>query len=693
MPQAPEHPLDPLLAPSSIALVGASAKPDSAGRAMVEMARIDGYAGRVYPVNPGYPEIAGLPCYPNLETLPTPAEHVVLGLANAKLEAALEAAIAHGAKAATIFASCRLEWDHSPGLAERLRAKADAAGMHLCGGSSMGFYNRAIGLRVAGFPSPAGLTEGAIAWIAQSGSAFSALAHNDRRLGFALCVSSGMELTTTVGDYIDWALNQAQTRVVGLFLEGAHAPDRLRAALERAAERAVPVVALKVGRSARGAEMAATHTGALAGSDAAWRALFRRCGVIEVEDLDELAAALQLFEQPRRIGPGALAAIHDSGGERELIVDMAEGLGLPFAEINEATRRRLAPDLEAGLTAENPLDAWGTAENYERRFCACLTALLEDEATALGIFFSDPRDDYWYSAGVAEAVRKASLGTTKPVALACNTALAGNSKLALSLRRDGVPLLIGARPALLAARHALNWRDAQARRRRSDPVPAGPGERATRQWRERLADGTLFEAEALDLLADWGIATPSRHRAADAQAAVAAARTIGFPVVLKTAEAHAHKTELGGVVLGIESEKELLMAYRDLSDRLGPRVLVQAMAPKGVEIALGALEDREFGPVVMVAAGGVLVELLDDAAFALPPFGEEEAGELIAGLKVARLLEGWRGGAAADRAALARSLAAFSRLAADLAGSYRQIDINPVIAGAEGTIAVDAVIL
>ncbi|HXV25894.1 MAG TPA: acetate--CoA ligase family protein, partial [Alphaproteobacteria bacterium] len=415
--------------------------------------------------------------------------------------------------------------------------------------------------------------------------------------------------------------------------------------------------------------------------------------VVAVEDLDELAAALQLFEQPRPIGPGALAAIHDSGGERELIVDMADGLGLPFAEINEATLRKLALNLEAGLTPDNPLDAWGTAESYERRFAACLTALLEDEATALGVFFSDPRDDYWYSAGVAEATRKAALVTAKPVALACNTALAGNSKLALSLRRDGVPLIIGARQALLAVRHVFDWRDQQVRRRRSDPAPPGPGERTVRKWRERLAAGALLEAEALDLLADWGIVTPSRHGAADAQAVVAAARAIGFPVALKTAGTHAHKTELGGVVLGIESEDKLIEAYRDLSNRLGPRALVQAMAPRGVEIALGALQDEEFGPVVMVAAGGILMELLNDSAVALPPFAEKEADKIIDGLKIARLLEGWRGGMPADRAALARTLAAFSRLAVDLAGSYRQIDVNPVIASAEAVIAVDALIV
>lgn len=688
------HPLDALLSPRTIALVGASARPESAGLAMVEMARIDGYAGRIYPVNPRYREIAGLKCFPSLDALPEPAEHVVLGVANARLERALDEAIAHGARAATIFASCRLDEDKSPALAERLAAKAAASGLALCGGSSMGFYNRIIGLRVAGFPSPPNLTRGGIAWIAQSGSVFSALAHNDRRLGFALAVSSGMETITTVADYIDWALRQPETKVIGLFLEGVRAPDRFRGALEAAAERGIPVVALKVGRTQRSAAMAATHTGAVAGNDAAWRALFRRYGVGIVNDLDEMAASLQLFEQPRAIGAGALATIHDSGGERELLVDLAESLNLPFAVIGEDTKAKIAARLEPGLVPENPLDAWGTATDYGARSADCLTALLEDPATALGIAFSDPRDDYWYSAGVVESVRQAALRSGKPVALASNTALAVNAKLAMRLREDGVPLLIGTRAALLAARNAFAHRDFQARRVRRDAVPDGPAAEVSERWRARLADGKpLLDAEALDLLADYGVAAAARRLAGSLAEAVAAADEIGYPVALKTAEDHPHKTELKGVMLGLSSRRALAEAYADMSARLGRRVLVQAMAPTGVEIALGAIDDPDFGPVVMVAAGGALVELIGDTAVSLAPFGEDEADALISELKVARLLDGWRGDPPSDRNALALVIARLSRLAADLAGAYAQIDVNPVIAGAQAAVAVDALVI
>ena len=687
------HPLDPLLRPRSIALLGASDKPDSAGRAMAAMARIDGYAGAVFPVNPSYAEIEGLTCYPSLDALPQRVEHVVLCLADARLEAALDEAIAHGARAATIFASGHSVGERRPSLAERLAAKAAAAGLMICGIGSMGFYNRAIGLRVAAFPSPAGLTPGGIVWIAQSGSVFSALAHNDRRLGFALAVSSGMETTTTVADYIDWSLRQPETKVIGLFLEGVRAPDRFRAALEAAAERGIPVVALKVGRTRKSAAMAAAHTGALAGNDAAWRALFRSTGVCAVEDLDELAASLQLLEQPRRIGAGAFSAMHDSGGERELLVDLAVELGVPFAAIGDDTKAKIAQNLEPGLAAENPLDSWGTAKDHVERSAACLTALLDDPATAIAISFSDPRDDYWYAAGVAEAVRLAARRSAKPVALASNTALTSNGKLAQAMRGDGIPLLIGLRPALIAVRNALAHRDSQERRARAIDVPE-PRPAIAERWSLRLSQGrALLEAEALDLLGEYGIATPTRGLAETLEEAIATADRIGYPVALKTAEGHAHKTERRGLALGLGSRDALARSYAELSHRLGPRVLVQTMAEPGVEIAIGAVDDPQFGPFVMVAAGGSMIELIGDTAVALAPFGEEEADRLLSELRVARLLEGWRGAPPADRRALSRAIARFSRLAADLAGGYAQIDVNPVIAGPGGALAVDALVI
>jgi acetate---CoA ligase (ADP-forming) len=690
----PAHSLEPLLRPGSIALLGASDKPNSAGRAMVEMSRIDGYAGAVFPVNPGYDAIAGLRCFPSLDALPQRVEHVVLGVGSARLEAALDEAIAHGARAATIFASGHSAPAHGPSLAERLAAKATSAGLALCGTGSMGFYNRTIGLRIAAFPSPPDLTAGGIVWISQSGSVFSALAHNDRRLGFALAVSSGMETTTTVADYIGWSLRQPETRVIGLFLEGVRDPERLRAALEAAAERAIPVVALKVGRTQRSASMAATHTGALSGNDAAWRALFRSIGVCAVSDLDELAASLQLFEQPRRIGAGALAAMHDSGGERELLVDLAEELRVPFATIGERTKATIAANLEPGLAPENPLDSWGTGKDYVARSAECLTALLDDPATSLAISFSDPRDEYWYATGVADAVRRASRRSGKPVALASNTALTKNAKLAQALRRDGIPLLIGIRPALLAVRNALAHRDAQDRRATPaidvpDPMPV-----AAEHWRARLSSGRpLLEAEALDLLSAYCLSTPARCVAHTPEEAIAAADRIGYPIALKTAEGHPHKTDMRGVVLGVPDRDVLARSYADLSGRLGPRVLMQAMAEPGVEIALGAIDDPQFGPFVMIAAGGAMIELIGDTAVALAPFGALDADRLLSELKVTRMLRGWRGSPPADRRALSTAIARFSRLAADLAGSYAQIDVNPVIAGPGGAIAVDALVI
>jgi acetate---CoA ligase (ADP-forming) len=329
-PKAPAvHQLDPLLRPSSIALLGASARPNSNGLALVEMCRIDGYEGRIYPVNPRYTDIAGLRCYPTLESLPERVDHVVIALANARLESGLDLAITHGAKAATIFGSSQLDADTEPRLPERIRRRAEAAGIAICGGNSMGFYNPLIGLRVAGFPSPLGLRRGGIAFISQSGSAFSALAHNDRRLGFSLCVSSGMELTATAADYAEWSLLQPETRVVGLFLEQMREPARFAGVFETASRRDVPVVILKVGRTARSAAMALSHSGALAGSDLAFVAMCRRHDVIVVDDLDEMAATLLFFDQRHRLPAGKLAGIHDSGGEREMTVDMAERLGVP----------------------------------------------------------------------------------------------------------------------------------------------------------------------------------------------------------------------------------------------------------------------------------------------------------------------------------------------------------------------------
>ena len=225
---------------------------------------------------------------------------MVLGVANAKLEAALEDAIAHGAKAVTIFASGLVAGDESGELARRIGARARAAGVALCGGNGMGFYNLDRKLRVVAYSSALDMRSGPITFIAQSGSAFGALSHNDRRLGFNLAVSSGGEWATSAADYLDWALEQPTTATIGLFLEAVRDPAAFVGGLAKAAAKGIPIVVLKVGRTPESAAMALSHTGALAGSDAAFEALFDRYGVIRVDDEDELAATLLLLSHPRK---------------------------------------------------------------------------------------------------------------------------------------------------------------------------------------------------------------------------------------------------------------------------------------------------------------------------------------------------------------------------------------------------------
>jgi len=587
-----------------------------------------------------------------------------------------------------IFASCYLENDGTPPLTQRIAAMARGANMPICGGNGMGFYNDAGGVWAAGFGNLREPRPGHIAFISHAGSVFGAFAHNDPRFRFNLVVSAGQELVTTAAEYLDYALEQVSTRVVGLFLETVRAPNQFAAALAKAAERDIPVVVLKVGRSEASAALALSHSGAIAGNDAAYEALFDRHGVTRVDTLDELAATLLLFAQGRGAASGGLAVIQDSGGERELVIDLAAQLKVPFAKIGAPTVARLKERLEFGLEPVNPLDAWGTGKDFVEIFSDCFSALLDDPDTGLGIFFNDLRDGFYVHDGFAEAALCAHAQTQKPIAYATNFSAVRHDKIALHLSEAGVPVLDGTVPALLAARHMLTRRD--FRGRTADPAPIV---KPNHDWRARLA-GSLDELEALTLLADYGVRTLPARIVVTAEAAVAAAQEIGYPAVCKTAmPGLLHKTEQRGVMLGLADETAFRAAYADLATRLGPRVLVTRMAEPGVELALGLINDPQFGPVVMVGAGGVLVELLRDARYGLAPFGSKTARRLLDGLGIRALLDGMRGAQPANIDAVADAIARFSVMAADLADVIGECDVNPLIVGPSGAVAVDALIL
>ncbi len=688
------HRLAPLLAPRSVAVVGASPTSPSVGNQLIVQLRRGGFDGAIHPINPKYDEIEGLACLPSLADLPEPVDHAVLALASHRIEAQLALAIEHGARAATILASCYMADDGEPALLDRLRRRAREAGIQICGGNCMGFMNFESKVRVSGYPvGPDDGAPGPVAFISHSGTVFSSTLNCTDRLGLNLVVSAGQEIATTAADYIDYALELPSTRVVMLFLETVRDPAGFVAALDKAAARDVPVVVLKVARTEASAAMAVTHSGAIAGSDAAFQAVCERHGAHRVQSMEELFATAALFTQPKRPGPGGVAAILDSGGTREHLADLADDVGVPFAAINEATRGRLAARLDFGLEPVNPCDAWSTLDDFEGTFAECFGALVDDPDTAIGLFFADLRNGSWMHDAYTRAIVTAAATSAKPIAVVTNNTWVPHDRMAAKMVRDGIPVLDGTGAALAAVRHAFERRDRLARPAGAPPAPPGPAVIA--RWRDRLDGGApIDEAEGLALLADFGVPALATRIVEGRDDALAAAEELGYPVVAKTAAPGVqHKSDVGGVKLGLDGAHALAAAYDDLAARLGRRVLVAPMAAAGVELALGVTHDPQFGPLVMVGAGGILVELMDDARFALPPFDAAEARRLIEGLRLRRLLDGVRGAPPADIDAVAETVARFSVLAATLGGRLAEVDVNPLIAGPGGCLAVDALVV
>jgi acyl-CoA synthetase (NDP forming) len=685
----------PMLGARSVALVGASPRPGSFGeRLVLEVARSPGPL-EVHLVNPRHREVAGRPCLPSLDAIEDPVDLVLLGVPDDALEEELSRAAGRGDRSAVVFGSVfGPSGDGQDTLRQRVTDIAAKADMAVCGGGCMGFVNVTSGLRAVGYVEPDPLPAGPVGLVTHSGSVFSALLRTHRRIGFTVAVSSGQELVTPAADYMEYALGLPGTRVLALVLETLRAPDAFRAALGQAAARDIAVVALTVGGSPGGRAMVAAHSGALAGDDGAWEALFDAYGVIRVSDLDEMADTLELLGAGRRArgraGAGGIASVHDSGAERALVMDVAADVGLAFAPLSDATLGRLREVLDPGLEAMNPLDVWGTGADTRIVVGGALQAMADDPAVAAVVLGVDLVAEFDGDDSYPLAMADAAEAVDVPVAVVSNIHSAVDQATAGRLRAQGIPVLEGTRTGLLALRHLLDRRDA-----RRGPPPAAPPDGDRRQrWRARLRGGPLAGSEALALVADYGIECAPATVAASREEAADAARAMGFPVVLKTDDAAiTHKTDVGGVVLGLGDADAVAAAYDDLARRLGPRVLVSRSVPADVELALGLVRDPLVGPLVVVGAGGVLVEILHDRSLSLPPLDVTTVERLLDRLGVAALLHGVRGRPGVDRGALVRQVLALSRLAEELGEDVDAVDVNPLRCGPGGAVAVDAVVV
>ncbi|MGL5825430.1 MAG: acetate--CoA ligase family protein [Nocardioides sp.] len=719
--------LDRRLAARSVAVVGASARPGSFGeRLAIEALRSTGVR-EVHLVNPTNDSVQNRRCVPSLADLPGPVDLVLMGVPDRHLIEQLALARQCGTGGAVVYGSAvglsasigqlGSELGHHRLDTQRATVSSSAGQpdeMPICGAGCMGFVNVTHDLRALGYLEREHLVPGGIALITHSGSMFSALLRTHRRLEFSVAISSGQELVTTTGDYLHWILDQPQTRVVGLFLETIREAPVLREGLARAAACDIPVVALTVGRSATGRAMVTAHSGAIAGQDAAWEALFATYGVHRCRDIEEFVDTLELFAVGRRIRrqpasdrwtPGrkspmttGIATIHDSGAERVLMADLAADEEVPFAEFGAETRRRLGEALDEGLAVTNPLDVWGRGADTEALFTECLGAATADANVDLVALAVDMVEEYDGDEAYPRAVTATAAATNKPVVVISHIAASVDQTQAERLRAAGIPVLEGARSGLRAIRHLM---DHQAVRITEPSFAVRPaGSTVTPMTPRRLA-GWLNAVDSLQLLAEHGIDVVPTLAADSATSAAAAAASLGYPVVLKTDEPGiAHRVAVGGVHLGLRDGPAVHAAYAALAARCGPAVAVQpqlsARAPRvaghesrpptraPVELALGSVFDESVGHVMMIAAGGSQIEELSERVLALAPLREPWIGHLT-----------YRWQARTGHQAplgLAGALTGLSHLIENFGDQLLAVDINPLLAVEGRLVAVDALI-
>jgi len=655
-----------MLGARSMAVVGASARPDSFGARMVLEAQRG--SARVQLVNPRYDHVGGLPCVPSLADLDQSVDVVLLGVPESAVLEQLELAAATGARSAVLFGSAH-------GLREKITATATDAGMAVCGAGCMGFVNNALGVRALGYLEPDPVPKGGITLVTHSGSAFSTLLRARRGFGFRLAVSSGQELVTDAADYVDYALDDPETRIIALLMETPRSVPRLRRSLVRAAEQDVPVVMLTVGGSPRGRAMVAAHSGALAGEHAAWQAFCAATGAVHVSDLAEFTDTLELFSAGRRSRGGGVATVHDSGAERALVADLAHELEVPFADLAAGTLTALGGMLDDGLAPTNPLDVWGTGADTRNLFGACLRAMVADPGVGVTALAVDMVTEFDGDTAYADAALDVANNTDAPMAVLASVPSAIDGPTAQRLRDSGIPVLEGFRSGLAALGHLARW-----------PLPIDRPDEPTSVER-RIPDW----ASAFELLAAYGIPVVQSRTAHSIGEVLAAGDELGYPVVLKTFGA-LHKSDVGGVALDLADDAALSLAYTAMAQSLGPAATVQPMVADGVEVSVGFVRDEAFGPLLVVAAGGTLVELLADRVVACPPVSHAGALALLDRLRIRPVLAGWRGAPAVDIDALADVIVAFSVMAIELGDVVDAVEANPVIASPWGVIAVDALV-
>lgn len=686
------HPLHTLFEPRSVAIVGASSDPDKLSGRPVRFLKTAGFTGRLHLVNPGAPEVQGLPTVPSIEAIDGPVDQAIVVVPASAVLGAVEACARQGIRLVQVFSAGFA--DVGPEGLQRqheLQALARRHGIRLLGPNCLGVvspHHRYVATFSTALealtPQP-----GAIAFATQSG-AFGSCAYAmaiQRGLGISRIVATGNEADIDVAECIDFFADDPLTRVICAALEGCQDGDRLRAALAKAARAGKPVVIMKVGASEIGAAAAATHTGSLAGNDAVFDAVFAECGAWRARSIEEMLDVAQLCAASPLPHNREMGIVTLSGGVGVLMADAAEPRGLTLPALPAEAARAVAT-IVPFATLGNPLDTTAqiaAVKSGMSRVTACVL-----DHTGWGTLF------VYLAQRACAPQRFAPLHEELRALRAAHPGrcivLVGPSDetVRLALEADGLPMYADPTRAVAAVAAAAFMREQRERLHLPErPAPAAP------------LPPVHGEAAAKRVLAEAGIPMLPERLCTTAAAAVEAASALGHPVALKLASPDiAHKTEVGGVALGLRDDAAVARAFEAIVRRARDMVptariegvLVAPMVNDGVETILGVHHDEVFGPMVMFGLGGVAVELYRDVAFASAPLTPQRARSLVRSVRAHALLEGWRGRPRLDEDALVQALCRLSALAAAHAGERLAIDINPFLVRERGAVCLDALI-
>jgi len=695
--------LDPLVKPRSVAIVGATDR-GGPGRAVMESLGAIGFTGAIYPVNPNYPTVLNVKCYPSLMELPEAPDMVVFSIRNPLIPEQMRLAVRRGARAAVIYDSgfAELGGDGAK-LQDEIAGLARESGMAVCGPNCMGILNPPA--RVTTYKqniiNPAAIV-GNVGVVSQSGSVCIALLSDLRRFGISLSVSAGNEAVTRTVDYLDYLIDDPNTKAIATFTETVREPERYVEALDRAADAGKPVVVIKVGRTERTQRAITSHTGGLAGSSRVFSELLRAHRAIEVNDLDEMTEVLAVCQGKRWPRGRGISVVTGSGGLSELILDNATACGLDLPPLSTEERAE-AERVIGRITGDgNPFDAWGNG-NYAVNIPHALSVAANSPRIHSVLYCADTSNDpvIGSPARVFENVdmlAKAAGASDKPHYLLSTRSGVMNRKQIEGMRDAGLVVVGGTRAGLGALDRIGRWSAGLSKVRVS--AAARPKIRLT----DELKGGrrTINEHDAKRLLAAYGIPVTREQRVSTAAEAVAAARTLGYPVVLKAlSDDIAHKTELGLVAVNLKDEAELARAHAQLSELLAKMdsrpadaaFLVQEFVAGGLEVFAGVSRDPDFGLTLAFGLGGVAIEVIRDFALRMLPLRDGDAEAMIAETRGAALLGAHRRGEAADVKSLAALLYALGDFAWHNAQIIAEIDLNPIKVHARGSIVVDALIV